>query len=87
MQALRVAQCNLLNLSTSIYAHPYFWAAFRLVGDTGTLHTLRAKENAFAIETEPQKKRMLDVPLSDGQQDHAASFTSILLERHGGQNG
>jgi hypothetical protein len=87
MQALRVAQCSLLHRSLSIYTHPYFWAAFRLVGDTGTLHTLREKEGAFAIETEPQKKCILDVPLSDSQQDHAASFTGVLLERHRGKNG
>jgi CHAT domain-containing protein len=77
MQALRVAQCNLLHRSSSIYAHPYFWAAFRLVGDTGTLHALGAKEDTFAIETEPRKKRMLDVPLSDGQRDHEASLRAF----------
>lgn len=37
VQALRAAQCNLLYQKSSHYAHPYFWAAFRLVGDTGPL--------------------------------------------------
>lgn len=35
-EALRNAQCSLLQQS-SLYAHPYFWAAFRLVGDTHAL--------------------------------------------------
>ncbi len=37
VQALRAAQCNLLLQTDSMYAHPYFWAAFRLVGDVGPL--------------------------------------------------
>jgi CHAT domain-containing protein len=37
VQALRSAQCNLLQQTDSMYAHPYFWAAFRLVGDVGPL--------------------------------------------------
>ena len=32
-QALRAAQCSLLHQKAG-YTHPYFWAAFRLVGDT-----------------------------------------------------
>jgi CHAT domain-containing protein len=36
-EALRAAQRHFLHHSTSMYAHPYFWAAFRLVGDTGRL--------------------------------------------------
>ena len=37
VQALRSAQCNLLRRAGSMYAHPYFWAGFRLVGDVGPL--------------------------------------------------
>jgi tetratricopeptide (TPR) repeat protein len=33
MQALRAAQCSLLHAASPMYSHPYFWAAFRLVGD------------------------------------------------------
>ncbi len=36
MQALRAAQCSLLQ--SDAYAHPYFWAAFRLVGNVDPLH-------------------------------------------------
>lgn len=37
VQALRAAQCTLLHRTSSKYTHPYFWAAFRLVGDVGQL--------------------------------------------------
>jgi CHAT domain-containing protein len=33
VQALRAAQCNFLRQEGSMYTHPYFWAAFRLVGE------------------------------------------------------
>lgn len=46
VEALRAAQCSLLHQTSPIYAHPYFWAAFRLVGDIGPLQ----------FETEPLKK-------------------------------
>jgi len=36
-EALRESQCYLLHHQSSMYAHPYFWAAFRLVGETGAL--------------------------------------------------
>ena len=36
-QALRSAQCSLLHSESANYAHPYFWAAFRLVGSTDTI--------------------------------------------------
>ncbi len=42
VQALRAAQCSLLYSSSSMYTHPYFWAAFRLVGDVGPLHRVGA---------------------------------------------
>ncbi len=37
-QALRAAQCHLLRSESFSYAHPYFWAAFRLVGDTDAVY-------------------------------------------------
>jgi tetratricopeptide (TPR) repeat protein len=37
-QALRAAQCSFIGRSGSLHSHPYFWAAFRLVGDVGPLH-------------------------------------------------
>lgn len=36
-QALRLAQCTLMQQTASAYDHPYFWASFRLVGDPGPL--------------------------------------------------
>ena len=36
-QALRGAQCAFIHRTHSIYTHPYYWAAFRLVGDVGPL--------------------------------------------------
>jgi CHAT domain-containing protein len=38
IQALRAAQCELLRRDT-LHASPYFWAAFRLIGDIGPLHS------------------------------------------------
>jgi CHAT domain-containing protein len=37
VQALRAAQCDVLKRTSSMYSHPYFWAAFRLVGDASPL--------------------------------------------------
>ncbi len=37
VEALRAAQCGLLHRTGSTHTHPYFWAAFRLVGDVGQL--------------------------------------------------
>jgi CHAT domain-containing protein len=37
MQALRAAQCSLLTSASPAYSHPYFWAAFRLIGDPSPL--------------------------------------------------
>ncbi len=37
VQALQHAQCELMKSSPQ-YTHPYFWAAFRLVGNVGPLH-------------------------------------------------
>ena len=55
VQALRLAQSSLLNRTSSIYTHPYFWASFRLVGDADPLqfHRTRGK---YLIETQALKK-------------------------------
>ena len=37
VQALRAAQCAFIAHTDSSHVHPYYWAAFRLVGDTGPL--------------------------------------------------
>lgn len=37
VQALRAAQCSFLDREPISYKHPYFWAAFRLVGEVGPL--------------------------------------------------
>ncbi len=56
-RALREAQCALLHQTSSIYTHPYFWAAFRLVGDVSPLKTYKeVKEQACASETDLLKK-------------------------------
>jgi hypothetical protein len=61
-EALRVAQCSLLQQKSSIYNHPYFWAAFRLVGEVGPLKNQRANLSSFAFEIDPQKKLSENVP-------------------------
>jgi tetratricopeptide (TPR) repeat protein len=52
VQALRSAQCSFLKLGKSAYAHPYFWAAFRLVGETGSLRYNEANTRVSTSETE-----------------------------------
>jgi CHAT domain-containing protein len=64
VQALRAAQCSLLHRAESIYTHPYFWAAFRLVGDVGPLHVGWEKEEHATFETEPPKKVSFSVSSS-----------------------
>ena len=56
VQALRTAQCSLLHQTGSIYSHPYFWAAFRLVGDVSSLKYQRTKDWSFGVATESLKK-------------------------------
>jgi CHAT domain-containing protein len=46
VDALRAAQRSLLHRTGSAYTHPYFWAAFRLVGDTGQLLYKKARDHA-----------------------------------------
>ena len=43
LQALRAAQCSLLASQSAAYSHPYFWAAFRLVGDPSPLLSCAAE--------------------------------------------
>jgi len=43
-QALRTAQCSLLHQEEPDYTHPYFWAAFRLVGHIGPLKNQRVHD-------------------------------------------
>ena len=50
-EALRDAQCHLLYHQFPMYAHPYFWAAFRLVGETGAL-SIAQKPVASALHTQ-----------------------------------
>ncbi|HLI08784.1 MAG TPA: CHAT domain-containing tetratricopeptide repeat protein [Ktedonobacteraceae bacterium] len=52
VQALRAAQCSFLQSAKPAYAHPYFWAAFRLVGETGSLRFNEANAHTSTSETE-----------------------------------
>ncbi len=61
VQALRAAQCQLMQDVNSNYAHPYFWAAFRLVGDPTPLKTQKAKASSITSATDPLKKDFLSV--------------------------
>jgi len=56
VQALRAAQCTLMHQNEAATSHPYFWAAFRLVGDAGPLKFTSAKERATVSRTQGQKK-------------------------------
>ncbi len=56
VQALRAAQCTLIHRTEAISSHPYFWAAFRLVGDVGPLKYRRSQEQNIALETQSIKK-------------------------------
>jgi CHAT domain-containing protein/tetratricopeptide (TPR) repeat protein len=62
VQALRAAQCQLMQDANSNYAHPYFWAAFRLVGDPTPLKTQKAKASSITSATDTLKKEPLSVP-------------------------
>ena len=48
VEALKNAQCTLLHRPGSNLIHPYYWAAFRLVGDVDTLKYIRA-EDCFLV--------------------------------------
>jgi CHAT domain-containing protein len=43
VRALHLAQCDLIRQTPPRYDHPYFWASFRLVGDTGPLEYLHVE--------------------------------------------
>ena len=47
VEALRNAQCALIHRSESNYTHPYFWAAFRIVGNVGPLKYKKTVESSF----------------------------------------
>jgi len=47
VEALKNAQCTLLHRSGSSYTHPYYWAAFRLVGEVGPLKYKRGAYSSF----------------------------------------
>ena len=55
-QALRVAQRQLMESKS--YAHPYFWAAFRLVGNVGPLTFQHTTNSTSAQITQPLKKEL-----------------------------
>jgi CHAT domain-containing protein/tetratricopeptide (TPR) repeat protein len=51
-EALRNAQCNLIHQTSSLYSHPYFWAAFRLVGEIGPLKRyMKRRDQSYSHET------------------------------------
>lgn len=54
--ALQAAQCQLLHHSHPAYAHPYYWAAFRLVGDTAPL-SFSIKEGTAQAQEIPSVKK------------------------------
>ncbi len=53
LQALQAAQCSFLHSDTPAYHHPYYWAAFRLVGDPGPLSAYSIPSSALTSTTEP----------------------------------
>ncbi len=50
LQALRAAQCSFLHSDIPAYHHPYFWAAFRLVGDPGPLIAYSTSSSTLTVE-------------------------------------
>ena len=63
-QALRAAQCSLMRQEPA-YAHPYFWAAFRLVGDTGPVRYERERHVLAASAIHPLKTSSAIVEVSE----------------------
>jgi CHAT domain-containing protein len=60
VEALRAAQSRLLGDAESNYTHPYFWAAFRLVGDPAPLRS-RVVKDISTLANEPLKENSLSV--------------------------
>jgi CHAT domain-containing protein len=56
VQALREAQCRLLHGTSTAHTHPYFWAAFHLVGDIEPLSQKRHVRFPVAAGSEAPKK-------------------------------
>jgi CHAT domain-containing protein len=56
VEALCSAQCALIQRTASTSSHPYFWAAFRLVGNVGPLRYQGTQQQSFTRETESIKK-------------------------------
>lgn len=54
-EAVRDAQCHLLHYQSDVYGHPYFWAAFRLVGEAGVL-SIAQKLIGTALDTQVVQK-------------------------------
>lgn len=49
VQALQAAQCSLIQRTDTGYTHPYYWAAFRLVGNVAPLK-YRQEESSFSAQ-------------------------------------
>ena len=54
-QALQIAQRAFIQRSHSMYAHPYYWAAFRLVGDVGPFKFRTLEDHSQALEIQSLK--------------------------------
>ncbi len=55
-QALQKAQRSLVHQAESLYTHPYYWAAFRLVGDASPLTYQRAENLSMARKIDSAKE-------------------------------
>lgn len=63
VQALRAAQSSLIHRTSSTYPHPYYWAAFRLVGEISPLK-YRKEDSSSVRETHSLKMEMQNVSSS-----------------------
>jgi tetratricopeptide (TPR) repeat protein len=53
--ALRAAQCAFIHRTASTYSHPYYWAAFRLVGEMGSLKYQIAEDALASVKADSEK--------------------------------